>query len=69
MKIKEIRQKNSEELNVTLLNFRKEALNLRFQYSSGAVQKTDRIRYVRRAIAQIKTILNARKLKLEGANA
>ena len=39
-------------------DLRKESLNLRFQKSSGQLEKTARIRIVRRQIARIKTIIN-----------
>jgi large subunit ribosomal protein L29 len=69
MKINEIRKKDCKELQTILFDFKKEAFNLRFQVVSGSVSKTDRIRYVKTSIAQIKTILKARELKLEVVNA
>jgi large subunit ribosomal protein L29 len=69
MKIKEIREKSSEELSRTIIEFKKESFNLRFQIASGGAVSVSRIKYVRKSVAKIKTILNARKLKLEVANA
>ena len=69
MKIKEIREKSSEELSRTIIEFKKESFNLRFQIASGGAVSVSRITYVRKSVAKIKTILNARKLKLEVANA
>jgi large subunit ribosomal protein L29 len=69
MKKNEIRQKSSDELKSILIDFKKEAFNLRFQAASGSISKTDRRRYVRKSVARIKTILNERTLKLEVGNA
>ena len=46
------------ELKGKLEILRKESLNLRFQKSSGQLEKTARIRVVRRQIARIKTAIN-----------
>ncbi len=58
MKIVEIRGKTVDELKQLLLNLKKEALNLRFQRASGELEKTSRIRDVRKDIAKINTILS-----------
>ena len=44
---------------------RKESLNLRFQKSSGQLEKTARISVVKKQIARIKTALNFNK-KMKG---
>ena len=44
---------------------RKESLNLRFQKSSGQLEKTARISTVKKQIARIKTAINFNK-KLKG---
>ncbi len=69
MKIKEIREKSSEELNRMIVEFKKESFNLRFQIASGGVTSGTRMKYVRKSVAKVKTVLSARKLKLEVANA
>ena len=58
MKIAELRGKTEDELRTLLANSRKEAFNLRFQQSSGIVEKTSRIREVRKTIARLQTLLN-----------
>ena len=58
MKIEELRKKDSKQLKTQLLELRKEQFNLRFQAAGGQLQKTSRVREVRREIAQIKTLLN-----------
>ena len=44
---------------------RKESLNLRFQKSSGQLEKTARISVVKKQIARIKTAINLNK-KMKG---
>ena len=44
---------------------RRESLNLRFQKSSGQLEKTARISVVKKQIARIKTVLNFNK-KMKG---
>ena len=50
------------DLKNKIAELRKESLNLRFQKSSGQLEKTTRIRVVRRQIARIKTVLNNKEL-------
>lgn len=59
MKAEELKGKTPDELTGELLQLRKEAFNLRFQQASGQLEKTARIREVRRDIARIKTFLGA----------
>ncbi|MCP3428466.1 50S ribosomal protein L29 [Opacimonas viscosa] len=58
MKATELKDKSVEELNAELLNLLREQFNLRMQYSTGQLEKTDSLRKVRRNIARVKTILN-----------
>ncbi len=57
MKASDLRPRTNDQLKEELGNLRKEAFNLRFQKSSGQLQKTARSRQVRRDIARIKTVL------------
>ena len=50
--------KSLDELKTELVTLKKEAFNLRFQSASGQLENTARVRYVRRTIARIQTILN-----------
>ena len=56
----ELRGKTADELNDELTDqlgaLKKEQFNLRFQRATGQLEKTARIREVRRDIARIKTI-------------
>ena len=56
MKAEEIRAKTHDELVDQLASLKKEQFNLRFQQATGQLEKTARIREVRRDIARIKTI-------------
>ena len=71
MKISELRGKTVDQLISILLDLKKEAFNLRFQKVAGELEKTSRVREVRRAIARVKTLLNeiARKELKEASNA
>ena len=61
MKAADVRQKTADELAEELRRLRREALNLRFQRSSGQLEATSRVREVRRDIARIQTIMNQRR--------
>ncbi|MBX3596202.1 MAG: 50S ribosomal protein L29 [Rhizobiaceae bacterium] len=56
MKASNIRTKTADELNTELAGLKKEQFNLRFQKATGQLEKTGRIKEVRRDIARIKTI-------------
>ncbi|GJL95241.1 MAG: 50S ribosomal protein L29 [Hyphococcus sp.] len=60
MKAGEVRDLTSDELKDKLLQLKKEQFNLRFQKASGQLEKTDRVREVRKDIARIKTVLGQR---------
>ncbi|MGN0904077.1 MAG: 50S ribosomal protein L29 [Alphaproteobacteria bacterium] len=59
--IKDLRAKSDDELNEQIIALKKESMNLRFQQTSGQLTNTDRMRQVRREVAQIKTLLSERK--------
>lgn len=59
--IRDLRAKSDDELNEQILALKKESLNMRFQQTNGQLTNTDRMRQVRREVAQIKTILSERK--------
>ena len=60
MKIKEIMDKSTEELEGELEKFKKESFNLRFQKAGGQLENTARVRFVRWTIARILTVLNSK---------
>jgi len=56
MKAEDLRTNTVDELTDQLGALKKEQFNLRFQRATGQLEKTARIREVRRDIARIKTI-------------
>ena len=66
MKSAQVRDMSEDELKDELIKLKKEQFNLRFQTASGQLEKTARVREVRRDIARIKTILTE---KTKGAAA
>jgi large subunit ribosomal protein L29 len=56
MKAEDLRTKTIDELTDQLGSLKKEQFNLRFQKATGQLEKTARIREVRRDIARIKTV-------------
>jgi large subunit ribosomal protein L29 len=64
MKIKDIRDKSTEELKEELEKLKKESFNLRFQKAGGQLENTARVRFVRRTIARILTVLNSKVEKV-----
>ena len=59
-KISDLRVKSDDELNGDLANLKREQFNLRFQSATNQLEKPARVREVRRAIAQIKTLQTER---------
>ena len=51
------RAKSPDQLKEALLQLKKEQFNLRFQVATGQLEKTARIKTVRRDIARVQTIL------------
>jgi large subunit ribosomal protein L29 len=63
----EFRNMNADQLNDELVRLKKEQFNLRFQKATGQLEKTARIRTVRRSIARINTILGEQAQKSKKA--
>ena len=57
MKAKELRAKDSAELNKELLELRKAQFSLRMQAATQQLQNTSQIGKVRKDIARVKTLL------------
>ena len=55
MKYTEIKTKTKDELSDLLNDLKKEQYNLRFQKKNGQLEKTGRIKQVKKDIARIKT--------------
>lgn len=58
MKVSELRQKSSADLNATLVELGREQFNLRMQKNTGQLSKSDQVKKVRRNIARVKTVVN-----------
>jgi large subunit ribosomal protein L29 len=63
MKISEVRDLSTDQLDDELVKLKREQFNLRFQAATGQLENTARVRAVRRAIARIKTVRRARGAK------
>ncbi len=61
MEAKELRAKNSEELQTMLLDLRKEQFSLRMQQGTGQASKPHLFDNLRKDIARVKTVLNETK--------
>jgi large subunit ribosomal protein L29 len=56
--VEDLRIKTPDQLRDELVKLKKEQFNLRFQKATGQLEKTSRVRSVRRNIARIETILS-----------
>jgi large subunit ribosomal protein L29 len=56
MKTADVRAMSQDQMNDTLGDLKKEQFNLRFQKATGQMEKTARVKQIRRDIARIKTI-------------
>ena len=65
MKVKEIRELSTEEIQAKLVETKKELFNLRFQQATGIVEKPSRIRDLRHDVARCKTVLRERELEVK----
>jgi len=62
-KSNDVTGKTGDELGDQLVKLKKEQFNLRFQRANGQLEKTNRIREVRKSIARIETALSAQRRK------
>jgi large subunit ribosomal protein L29 len=56
MKIGDVRQMSTDQLEDEILKLKKEQFNLRFQRATGQLENTSRVRVIRRDIARMKTV-------------
>ena len=63
MKVKELKEMTMEELDQQLTEIKKEQFNLKLQQVSGQLENQARIKELRRSVARIKTIQNAKKVE------
>jgi large subunit ribosomal protein L29 len=62
MKISEIRELTSQELQDKIRELKEELFNLRFQMATSQLENTMRLKEVRRSIARAKTVIREREL-------
>lgn len=67
MKVDEIRDLTSAELEQKIASLKDELFNLRFQLATGQLENPMRIREVKKTISRIKTIQRERELKAKQA--
>ena len=63
----DLRAMTPDQLDDELLKLKKEQFNLRFQRATGQLANTARVREVRRDIARVKTVAQAKRLAAAGA--
>lgn len=62
MKVKDIREMTTEELNVKLFDLKKELFNLRFRNATNQLENPLEIANVKKTIARVKTVIREREL-------
>ena len=62
MKVEEIRELSTEDIEKKLVETKEELFNLRFQQAMGTLEKPSRIRDLRHTIARMKTVLKEREV-------
>ena len=55
--VEELKTKSVDELNIDLVDAKKELFNLKFQNATNQLENTSRIKEVRRNIARIQTLI------------
>lgn len=58
MKYKELRKLDAKSLNQEFVKCKKESFNLRFQKGMGELKNFSRLKFVRKCVARIKTLMN-----------
>ena len=64
MKVNELRDKSADQLAEELIKLKKEAFNLRFQKATGQLENTARVRFIRRSIARVATVITEKATKV-----
>ena len=60
MKVKEIRELSTEQLETKLTELKRELFNLRFQHAINQLDNPHKITDVKRDIARVMTVLNSK---------
>ena len=61
MKVKEIRELSTDEINAKLKESKEELFNLRINSAMGNLEKPSRLRDLRHQVARLKTVLKERE--------
>ena len=69
MSAEDVRGLSDDELSAKLTELKREQFNLRFQQASGQLEKTGRVREVRRDVARVLTMINQRRSEKEAKTA
>ncbi len=65
MKVKEIREMTTDEINKKIVDTKQELFNLRFQQATGMLEKPSRIKELRHDVARCKTVLREREMEVK----
>ena len=65
MNLSEIRALSDNEIRARIVDAREELMNLRFQLSTGELTDFTRLRYTRKTIARLLTVLSEREKMAE----
>ncbi len=63
LKIKDIRELSSKELEGKIVEAKKELFDLRMKQSTGTLEKPSKINELRKTVARMKTVLRERELE------
>ncbi len=61
MKPSELREMSVDQLQEKERDFRQEQFKLRFQHAAGQLEKTSRLKTLKREIARVKTIMREKR--------
>lgn len=65
MKVKEMREKTQTELQKEVLELKSELFKLRFQHATNQLDNPMKLKFVKKEIAKIKTIIREKELHEE----
>lgn len=65
MKITEVRELSTEELNLKIYSLKEQLFNLRRMKATGQLENTSEIKNVRKDIARVYTVLKERELGIK----
>lgn len=62
--IKELQKKTNEQIGEIIVKLKLQLLESRFKFAVGEIEKTHKIKEIRKTIAQALTVLNSRKVDI-----